>query len=128
MEQLTPHFKHSLLDESKAEKLWRHLIDAQLIESDISSDEFVYYICGVGKQPSHKITWKSSKVLLSIYVYEIGKRDFRPEWCVAERIINNITASSLRDNHSKPFSKDCSRSFDSFFENQKRIRALIEAL
>ena len=128
MEQVIPHFRHSALNETQAKKLWAHLIDEQLIDSELTSDDFVYYICGIGDQPSHKINWKSSKILLSIYVYEIGDRNFRPEWCVAEKIINNITASSLRDNHSRPFSKDCSRSFDSFFENQKRVRSLIEEL
>jgi len=119
-------FKHCILNETGVLLLRDHLIKENLIDDKSTEEDFIYFFCGKGNCPSMKIVWKSTVTLLSIYIFSIKDADFRPEWTVAENVFEGVSAASLRDMHSKPFSKDSSRSFDSFFEAQRVVTQTIE--
>lgn len=122
------YFKHSVLNQEQAKKLMKHLIKESLIDPDTNEQDFLYYFSGTGCEPIERLKWQSSVILLAIYIKAIGNREHRPEWKVAENIFEGISASSLSDNYSKPFSKNSSRSFDTFFENKKRVDEVIANL
>ena len=125
MNESFAHLKHCILSPEQIQRLYKHLIEREYIEHDITSDEFLFLLSGVGLPTDKRIKWKASITLLSIYLYEIRDPLYRPEWCIAERLFDNVKACSLRDNHSRPVSKDSSRSYDTFFANQKEVRTLI---
>ena len=121
------HLKHCILSTEQIQKLYEHLLEREYIERDITSDEFLFLFSGSGAPTVKRIRWKASITLLSIYLYEIRDPLYRPEWSIAEHIFENVRASSLRDNHCRPASKDASRSFDTFFDNQNDVRKLISS-
>ena len=127
MKESFTHLKHCILSPEQIQRLYEHLSEREFIERNITSDEFLFLLSGSGTPTVKRIKWKASITLLSIYLYEIRDPLYRPEWSIAERIFENIKASSLRDNHSRPASKDASRSFDTFFDNQKDVRNLISS-
>ena len=121
-------FKHSALNQNQSKRLFEHFINEGLIDQNTAENDFLYYFCGVGNEPLEKLKWRASVILLAIYIKAIGDHDYRPEWKVAENVFEGIKASSLRDNYSKPFSKDSSRSFEAFFDNKRRVETLVANL
>ena len=105
-----------------------HLVQGEFIAQETNEQDFLYFFTGMGDEPEAKLQWNSSVILLAIYIKAIGDPNYRPEWCVAENVFEGVKASSLCDNYSKPYSNDSSRSFETFFENKKRIEALIADL
>lgn len=122
------HFKHCILTEEQVKKIRLYLINKGLVDDSNTEEDFLYLFKGVGNPTCKRIVWKSSMTLLSILVYEIRDPFYRPEWIVAEKVFADVKARSLRDIHSKPFSSDSSRSFDTFFSNQKEIRQVVSTL
>lgn len=128
MENKAPHFKHCTLSDNQVSNLWKHFIVNGYINEQTSEADFLYYFKGVGEPAIRKITWQASLTLLSIYIYEIHARSNRPEWSRCGNIFENVKGTQLCDIHCKPNSNDPTRSYESFFNQQKEVRAVIAGL
>lgn len=122
------HYTKINLTIPQLKRLFEHFVEEGYLSPDTREQDFIYYFSGVGTQPQTKLHWLSTKTLLSIYIKELTGNEGRPEWKYTDGVFDNATAASLRDTHSRPFSKDTSRSFDTFFEYQRQIRDYLMAL
>lgn len=122
------HYTKVNLSMPQLQKLFQHFVEEGNLSPETNESDFIYYFSGIGEEPQTKLHWESSKTLLSIYIKELTGMNSRPEWRFTDGIFDNITASALRDLHSRPYSKDTSRSFESFFEAQKKIREYLSTL
>ena len=122
------HYTKINLTTLQLKKLFQHLIDDGCLSPETNESDFIYYFSGIGQEPLTRLHWLSSKTLLSIYIKELTGTNSRPEWKSTDSVFDNVSASALRDLHSRPFSKDASRSFDSFFESEKQVRTYLSAL
>ena len=128
MDNIAPHFSHCFLTADQVKKLRLYLLDKGYIDGECTEGEFLFLLKGIGEPTNKRIVWKASVTLLSIFVYELSDPLLGPEWTVAGKVFANVKVSSLRDSHNRPFSRDSSRSFDTFFRNQKEVQSVISAL
>jgi len=122
------HYTKVNLTIPQLKKLFVHFIDEGNLSPDTAEQDFIYFFSGTGSKPQTKLHWLSNKTALSIYIKELTGNSGRPEWKYTDDVFDNVTAASLRDIHSRPFSKDASRSFDTFFIRQQQIQKYLSEL
>ena len=122
------HFTKITLSKGQLHQVYTHLIESGCLANDTQEQDFYYYFTGEGIEPGVKLVWLQSKTLLAIYVKELTGKSSRPEWRAVDDIFSGISARTLRDLYSKPFSKDTSRSFEKFFEDQRSVQKFLASL
>ena len=123
-----PFFKNKQFSIVELERLYILLTEEGCLDPSTLFDDFVYFFSGKGKQPINKMKWKKTKTLLAIYMVELTDSNKRPEWVIAGEVFEGVTASSLCDLASKPYSKNAKGSFDSYFSNKLKINKLVSSI
>ena len=122
------HFSNTRLSTTQLSLLYHSLLSNGLIGDSCSEEDFIFYFSGKGVTPTAPINWIGTKTLLALYLDEIRDKSKKCEWKYVDYIFCNCKGKTIERVLRSPFSNDCSRSFDTFFENRKKVQEMIESI
>ena len=117
-ESKVPHFKKMTVPKDKLEPLYYDLISRKWLNKHTPLNDFIYYFCGEGDEPSELMKWEGKQIMLAILLSYIDGRT--PEWKVIESVFADVNRNSLKSMLSKA-SMECGRTFLNHRETIERL-------
>lgn len=118
-----PYLRKANIPFAKLESLCHALIKKGWLHECTNVADFIYYLSGIGDEPTEQLVWKGDLVILSIFIAEIEGYE-KPEWSKVARIFRDTTAASMKS----LFCTSKNKSVEAFYDNQEKIQDLIDAL